>query len=165
MALPTKWRFWADCDNMGIYPISFAGMVYGKQPERILSITNIGETGVDEQSAVLFHYEGGAMACLFTALRTRTLMSAEILGTDGAIRIEPCFWKPSKATVTRGGETEQFDMPYEGHGYQFEAMHVGECLNAGKLESDVIPLDESVGIMQTLDTIRAQWGLKYPMEE
>ena len=38
------------------------------------------------------------------------------------------------------------------------------CLRAGKLESDVMPLDETLAIMRTLDHIRAQWGLKYPME-
>ncbi len=54
--------------------------------------------------------------------------------------------------------------PLTGNGYNYEAAHVGECLRAGKLESSVMPLDESVDIMQTMDTIRGQWGLKYPQE-
>jgi len=39
-----------------------------------------------------------------------------------------------------------------------------ECARAGKLESPFTPLDESISVMETLDAIRAQWGLKYPME-
>jgi dihydrodiol dehydrogenase / D-xylose 1-dehydrogenase (NADP) len=39
-----------------------------------------------------------------------------------------------------------------------------DCLRASKLESDLMPLDETHSIMQTMDAIRAQWGLKYPME-
>jgi hypothetical protein len=39
-----------------------------------------------------------------------------------------------------------------------------DCLREGKLESDIMPLDESLQIMRTMDAIRAQWGLKYPME-
>jgi predicted dehydrogenase len=54
--------------------------------------------------------------------------------------------------------------PYEGNGYQFEAAEVMACLRAGKLESDLMPLDETLSIMQTLDALRAQWGLTYPSE-
>jgi len=38
------------------------------------------------------------------------------------------------------------------------------CLRDGRTESEVMPLDETVTIMETLDAIRAQWPLKYPME-
>ena len=49
-------------------------------------------------------------------------------------------------------------------GYSFEAYEVGRCLLEGRLESDVMPLDESLAIMRLLDRIRGQWGLKYPSE-
>jgi hypothetical protein len=38
------------------------------------------------------------------------------------------------------------------------------CLREGKTESDVMPLDETLALMRTLDTLRAQWGLRYPGE-
>ena len=63
-----------------------------------------------------------------------------------------------------GKKDEDIDLPFEGNGYNYEAVEAGECLRAGKLESPVIPLDETLSIMQTLDAIRAQWGLKYPGE-
>jgi len=46
----------------------------------------------------------------------------------------------------------------------YEALDVMGCMRQGRLESDVIPLDESLAIMETLDSIRAQWGLRYPGE-
>jgi hypothetical protein len=52
----------------------------------------------------------------------------------------------------------------EGNGYNYQAAEVMACLRAGKLESEIMPLDESVSIMRTMDEIRAQWGLTYPME-
>jgi hypothetical protein len=39
------------------------------------------------------------------------------------------------------------------------------CLRAGQTESPVMPLDESVEIIRTMDEIRGQWGLKYRMEQ
>ena len=46
-----------------------------------------------------------------------------------------------------------------------EAIEVADCVRAGKLESDTMPLDESLAIMRTMDTIRSQWELKYPSEK
>ena len=63
-----------------------------------------------------------------------------------------------------GAEPEIIDLPIEGNGYHYEADEVARCLAAGKTESDIMPLAETVEIAQTMDALRAQWGLKYPME-
>jgi len=47
---------------------------------------------------------------------------------------------------------------------EYEAAEVGRCLRAGALESAVMPLDETLTIMRTLDRVRAQIGLRYPGE-
>lgn len=44
-----------------------------------------------------------------------------------------------------------------GNGYNYEAAEVMRCLRAGALESAVMPLDETIRIMETLDEIRARW--------
>jgi predicted dehydrogenase len=49
------------------------------------------------------------------------------------------------------------NVPYEGNGYNHEAAEVGRCLAAGQTESSLMPLDETLEIMRTLDLIRAQW--------
>ena len=54
------------------------------------------------------------------------------------------------------------EIPFESNGYENQAIEVIRCLREGKLESDVMPLDESLSIMKTMDTIRFQWGLRYP---
>ena len=46
----------------------------------------------------------------------------------------------------------------------YEAAEVMQCLRSGATESQVMPLDESIEILRTMDKIRAQWGLKYPTE-
>ena len=67
-------------------------------------------------------------------------------------------------TVTAGGKDEREELPIDGNGYNYEAVEVQQCVAAGKLESSVIPLDETLAMMKTMDSLRAQWGLKYPME-
>ena len=86
------------------------------------------------------------------------------MGTEGSIYI-PNFWHSTFATLQASGkEPETIEMPFGGNGYEYEAIEVMGCLREGKLESSTIPLDESLSIAETMEAIRAQWGLKYPME-
>ena len=150
--------------DVGIYPISFASMVLGT-PARIASMAHLGQTGVDEQAGIVFGYDGGQLAILHTALQTSTTIEATVMGTKGKIRVHSAWFYGTTLTLSiEGRDDEAISLPYEGNGYNFEAAEVMRCLHEGKLESDVMPLDETLAIMQTLDTIRAQWGFKYPME-
>jgi len=149
--------------DVGVYCVSLASMVFGAPPAEIATLATLGETGVDEQSAFILGHENGELAVLYTAIRTQTAHQARIMGTGGSITI-PQFWHPQEAMLIAGGEEQRIEAPFEGNGYNYEAAEVMECLRAGKRESDVMPLDETLTIMQTLDKIREQWGLKYPME-
>ena len=150
--------------DVGIYVISMASMILGPRPSRVASTTQIGETGVDEQSAFLLQYPGGELAVLSCAVRTGTAVEARVFGTEGSILLHGPFFKCGALTVKRGGEEEHIDLPLEGNGYNYEAAEVGRCLRVGLKESDVMPLDETLVLMELMDSIRAQWGLSYPME-
>ena len=150
--------------DVGIYVTSFASMVMG-EPDRVQGIATLAPNGVDEQAAITLGYPGGGLASLTTAVLTNTQHEASIFGTEGRIRVHPEFWKPQRMTLYRSGqEPEDIHLPAESSGFNYEAAEVARCLRAGKLESDVMPLDESLAIMRTLDTLRAQWGIRYPME-
>ena len=149
--------------DVGVYPISLASMIFGT-PNQVTGLAHIGETGVDEQAGLVLAYDAGRLAVLSTGVRINTPQAATILGTDGQIKIQAPWWQPSAMTVSSGSKTEDVTLPFESNGYQYEAQEVARCLRAGKTESDLLPLDETLQIMRTLDTLRGQWGLKYPME-
>ncbi len=150
--------------DVGVYCISLASMIFGK-PERITSMAHLGETRVDERAAMILGYSGGQLALLSTAIRTNTPMEAIISGSEGQIRIPPLFWKPTHISVTvHGKEQTEIDLPLVGNGYNYQAAEVARCLREGQTESPVMPLDETLSIVEMMDTIRSQWGLKYPME-
>lgn len=111
-------------------------------------------------------YDNGTMAVLTCAIRTSTIHEATIYGTDGFIRIPHMFWQPDRLLVKKGeGPEEELRFERLGNGYSYEAAEVIRCLRNGDLESRIIPLATSMAIMETLDHIRKQWGLTYPMEE
>jgi predicted dehydrogenase len=151
--------------DVGVYPISLASHFFGAQPPHIATEATLGKYGTDEQAACIFRYETGALAVLSSAVLTETPWEAVIMGTTGWIRIDRPFWNPSRATLERPGKDPIVAEPTRiGNGYNYEAAAVQACLRAGQLEHPLMPLDESLAIMQTLDRIRAAWRMRYPGE-
>jgi dihydrodiol dehydrogenase / D-xylose 1-dehydrogenase (NADP) len=150
--------------DVGIYTVAFAALVFGPQPSRITGFAHLGETGVDEQAAFVLGWPGGKLASLTCAVRTETTQGARIDGTAGRIEVPAPFWKATRAVLTTGGRTETIDAPHKANGYEYEAMEVGRCLRAGLKESPIVTLDESLAMMRILDQVRAQFGLRYPMD-
>jgi predicted dehydrogenase len=151
--------------DVGVYCVSFASMVLGR-PSGFVSLPHLGETGVDEQASVILEHEGGRLANLSIGVRTNTPQEATIMGTEAYIRIHAPWWRPESMTISRPTtEDETVDAPVSGNGFNYEAAEVMRCLEAGKMESDVMPLDETLSVMRTMDGIRAAWGLRYPGEE
>ncbi len=150
--------------DVGIYPVALASMLFGT-PESIVSQASLGAAGVDEQMAVVFKYSNGQLALLSCAIRTDTIHEAFIYGTGGHIRINPPWWGPSSMTLAVNGQAaQQLSFEHTGNGYNYEAAEVMRCIRAGETESPIMPLDETLALMRTLDATRAQWGLVYPGE-
>ncbi len=150
--------------DVGIYPVSLAFMLFGA-PVEVKSFARLGSTGVDEEAAMIFSHREGQLSLLSTAIRLNTPFEATITGTKGYIRIHSPWWAPSTFTLhLEGKKPKKIKVAAPFNGYNYEALEVSQCLRDDKLESDIMPLDETLAIMKTLDTIRAQWGLKYPME-
>ncbi len=150
--------------DVGVYPVALASMILG-EPSRIVSMADIGSTGVDEQAGLVFGYPQGQMALLATASRTETAQEAILSGTLGRIKIHSPWWQATRLTLSLKGQADQhFDLPFEGNGYNYEAAEVGRCLRAGQIESPIMPLAETLAILHTMDQCRAQWGLRYPTE-
>ncbi|WP_426564473.1 Gfo/Idh/MocA family protein [Angustibacter sp. McL0619] len=151
--------------DLGVYPISFASMVLGT-PARVSAKAVMGPTGVDAQTSMVFEYDSGAHAVLTTTMRAASPTRAVIVGTEGRIEIDTTWYAPTSFTFhPRQGEPERYageKQPREHKGLRYEAAEVARCLREGLTESPVLPLDETVAIMATMDEVRAQIGLTYP---
>ena len=150
--------------DIGSYQVQMASMVFGRQPAEIVSKATLGSTGVDELSATVFQYGDYQMATLSSSIRLNTPHELRIMGSKGLIFV-PDWWHPSELTVQlEGAPPEKLTFKNEGNGFNYEAAEVARCIRAGMSESAIMPLDETLAIMDTLDRIRAIWGLRYPDE-
>ena len=150
--------------DVGVYPISFASMVMKQSPEKIASGVIMGETGVDIFSNYHFEYKTGATSAISSSNKYVLPHDAFIIGTEGYLHI-PDFSHPTKIVANLNDQDPKtLEIPYESTGFQFEANEAGNCLKTGKMESTILPLEETHEIMKTMDALRAQWGFKYPEE-
>lgn len=149
--------------DVGIYPLSLASNLFGT-PNRIASLANLGSTGVDEENAFILGYENGEMALCSSDIQAHTPWEATIIGTAGSIKIHTPWFCPNQFTLKIDNTETLYTLDYKGNGYTHEAEEVANCIAEGKTESAGMPLVETLTIMQTMDQLRAQWGLKYPME-
>lgn len=148
--------------DVGVYVISFASMVFGKAPAEVAGLSHIGDWGSDEQGVALLKYDKGEIADLSFALRTAAANEAYIFGTEGYIKIDDVFAVPTRAALfIDKAETEAIEEPIVGNALNYEAEEVMNCLRKGWKESPLMPLDESVQIMEIMDRLRKPWGLVY----
>jgi len=142
--------------DLGVYPVSFASMVLGP-PSRIVSMSDPAFTGVDAQTSMLFGYDSGAQAVLTCTLRAKSPTRAAIVGTDARIEVEGNFYAPAAVTlIPRKGDPARVESGHEGRGLRHQADEVARRLAAGEVESPLMPLDETISIMDTMDIVLAQ---------
>jgi predicted dehydrogenase len=151
--------------DLGIYPISFAIDILGL-PTEISAMARFKATGADAEVATMFRHADGAMSVTLSTSDNGGPNVATILGTAGRIAIDSTWYVPTSFRVYDSDDRviEAYTSTVEGRGMQFQAAEMERLVTAGLLGGDILPPEETVAIMQTLDTIRAQIGLRYPSE-
>ncbi|MCX7520934.1 Gfo/Idh/MocA family oxidoreductase [Microbacterium sp. STN6] len=151
--------------DLGIYPISFAAMLFGS-PESVTATGTLRETGADAQVSAVFRYADGAIASTYSASNTKGPNTASILGTNGRIDIDAVWYSPTTFRVYNGsGDViEAWENTVPERGMQFQADEAERLIHDGAIASSILSPAESVSIMQTLDEVRRQIGVVYPAE-
>lgn len=154
--------------DVGVYTVSYATWMKGEQPQTIKALSTKVNTGADGMTTCLFHFKDGTMAMLESSVMQTTKHDAYIYGEKGMIHI-PDFWHPTHAMViyNDGRPERAITDPYDAAGrtgFGYEAQHAIHCIQQGLTQSDVMPWQDSIDVMNTLDRIRREIDLVYPFE-
>ena len=150
--------------DLGIYPVSFAHMILGN-PSNITSQAVKTDKGVDAQTSMIFSYDSGAQAVLTTTMLEQTPCRAVVAGLNGWLEIDRTFYNPAAMRIVfNDGTVTEYPNTYAGHGLREQAEVFKQLVISGKFESEILTWADTVDIMKSLDTVRAQIGLKYPFE-
>ncbi len=147
--------------DLGVYVVSFAQMLLGT-PDTVTAVGSRFPTGVDAEAALLLGYDDGRSATLITSLRHALPGQARVYGTEGWIDVLPRFHHPQTVVLHRGdGQPETITRPQLGAGYAHELIEVTECLRAGRTESQVMPLADTLAVQDVLQQAADQLGVHH----
>ncbi|MGZ0710326.1 Gfo/Idh/MocA family protein (plasmid) [Coraliomargarita sp. W4R53] len=152
--------------DLGIYPISFAWDVLG-EPLGIVAAARIGETGADVEVATIMTHANGTLSTSISASQSAGPNTAHVIGTEARIDIDRVWYNAvSFRVVTPDGTVlEEYHSDVAGRGMQYQALAAERYVAEGKTDSDILPIDETVAIMSTLDEVRDLIGVRYPGED
>ncbi len=147
--------------DLTVYPISFAQMVLGT-PTAVSAHGVVTADGVDLEESVVLAFASGATAALMATLRCATPGQARVFGTEGWIDVLPRFHHPDTIVLHRAGrEPEEITRPHVGGGYAHELIEVTECVTAGRPESAVMPLADTLAVQDVLGRAARALGVAH----
>ena len=141
--------------DAGIYPTSFASYIMERQPDEIVTVFHNTQRGVNVSCATNFKYDD-ILFSIYFSVANKTLQQGIICAEKGTMVI-PRFWSPCEFTVITQEKTTTYQYPYIDNGYYYIAQSFVDTLLSGKLDNDIMPLEESCQIMNTIDRIQASW--------
>lgn len=142
--------------DLGVYTVDLARLLLG-EPEDVRATGSRAPTGVDAESSVVLRFPTGAHALLEQSLLTRMPTTAVLTGSRGWAELGPSFYAPTRLVVqVDDAEPETTELPDRRAGFVGELEEVVRCLRAGRRESDVLPLAESIATARVLDTAMRQ---------
>jgi predicted dehydrogenase len=145
--------------DLGVYVVSFAQMILGT-PKSVVAQGSRFDGGADAEAGLLLDHGDGRRAILYCTLRSATPGQARIFGREGYLDILPRFHHPTEMVVNRTGEApRRVTLPPLGAGYSHELIEVTECIRAGKSESAIMPLEDTLDVQRVLNDACEQLGV------
>ncbi len=179
----TQGGAWLD---RGIYGLSLANALFGTSVS-VTSKAILNDSGCDLQSSAILEFGNGALASVSASFIAYSGNEAVIAGENGRIRIKEPFLRPEvislksapldisnsrnskqslKSRLAQSTFARQLRsflphrdtfIAYQGNGYVHELQEAVRCIRQSRVESDIMPWEQTLQVMQDSDKVRAHW--------
>ena len=151
--------------DLGVYALNFARMFF---PADIVSMESQcvkSQTGMDLTNAITLVLADGMLCNLQSSAACVGDNIGVIAGTEGNLIIDNIN-NPQRITVNGPDRTfvETINVPQQITGYEYQFQACRQALIDGLTEPHEMPHEETLYIMQLMDTLRQKWGVRYPMD-
>ena len=151
--------------DVGVYTIAFASLVFGDEITSINSAVIKTESGVDSQNSMTFCYPGGKIAVLNSSIHVLSDRRGIIYGTKGYIEVENINnFESIKVFDEKRRLKETYTRPEQISGYEYQIEASRKAIREQRLECPEMPHHVTIRMMETMDALREQWGIRYPFE-
>ena len=151
--------------DLGVYALNFVRMFFDADIVSITSQCVKSETGMDLTNAMTLVLSDGVLCNLQSSAACVGDNIGVVAGTEGNLIIDNIN-NPQKITVNGPDRTyiETICVPQQITGYEYQFIACRQALIDGRLEPCEMPLEETLYIMELMDGLRKEWGVKYPMD-
>jgi predicted dehydrogenase len=150
--------------DLGVYTINFALMNFPLEIENIISSADLYHTGTDLHNRITINFKGGRRAELYASLDENTDRKGIIRGDGGYIEVENINNPECIFAQVQGAKKVRFDVPKQISGFEYQIRSCKKAIENGECECPEMPHDEIIRVMEIMDDLRKNWGVKYPME-
>ena len=151
--------------DLGVYVLNFASMVLGDDIQEIKGLCTYCDTGVDCQESITITYSDGKMAALTASMLTASHRLGLIYGTKGYIHcININNIQGFEVYDLNHNLVKTVEVPRQINGYEYEVLACKKALEEGALECPEMPHSETVRMMEWMDKLRSDWGVRFPFE-
>lgn len=150
--------------DLGIYPLNFAVMCFGKDIIDIKSRCVKNEFGVDIHNAMILTFKDGKIAVLHSNTNTTTNGMGILYGSKGRIEFKNINNCEGIEVILNDGQRITYDTPPQITGYEYEVIASLKAISEKKIQCDEMPHSETIFMMGIMDKLRNDWGIRYPFE-
>lgn len=151
--------------DVGVYGLNFVRMFCGEEVTKIGGCCTKSDTGMDLSEVITLSLANGVMATIQATANATSSNRGVLTGTEGFIVVDNInnpqlisLYAPDRTLV------EDIHVPQQITGYEYEFSACKEAIESHQIETAFMPHDETLRIMQLMDTLREQWGVRFPMD-
>ncbi len=151
--------------DLGVYALNFVRMFTDSDIVSMDGKCVKSDTGMDITNAITLVLSDGILANVQSSASCVGDNIGVIAGPEGNLIIDNIN-NPQKITVNTRDRVfvEDIHVPQQITGYEYQFLACRQALIDGLLEPREMPLEETLYIMQLMDRLRQDWGVRYPMD-
>ena len=161
--------------DLGVYNIFYSMIINNFEPivKHTSSVRMVN--GVDAWNSVNLEFKNGVTAHFQSSIDIPSLTNTHdsvIFGSKGFIKSYNFNRQESAEVHVYTGDSysysnlvEEIKAPFDVNGFEYQVNDATECILNGKIESDVHTFQHSIDLCKMMDTLRNDWGFKYPFEK
>jgi predicted dehydrogenase len=146
--------------DVGIYPVTYQYILNGNKYRKQNSKAEFYHNGIDLRVETSLEYQNKSTAHLICAIDEFLDNIATIVFENGTVVI-PNFWSAQELVVNN----EVIKLPHKSGGFEYQIESFIETIQKGQVQNDLVPHQHSIDVMEVMDQIRQDIGLKYPFEK
>lgn len=149
--------------DIGVYCIHPMVNLFGK-PKSVKASSILLESGVDGEGNCIFEYDDMVGIIMYSKI-SNSYMPSEIQGENGAIIIDRINTFENVKIVYKDGREEVLSKSHNEDNMCYEIEEFINLIREGKMESNINPLNVSKCVIEIMEEIRSQVGVKFPSDD